>query len=225
MSRIPKTTELFDLTKTIAQPLLRDKEYPHMALSEIKAFIYAVGATLSSDDYYIKGEGIWIAKSAKVADSVSFAAPCIIGAGAEIRHSAFIRGAAIIGEGVVFGNSCEIKNSIIFNDAQVPHFNYVGDSILGYHAHMGAGSITSNVKSDKSDVKVKFGSETLDTGLKKFGAMLGDFCEIGCNAVMNPGTIVGRNSTVYPLSLVRGVIPADSIYKQNGNVVAKTKTV
>jgi len=218
---IPKTQDLFDLSFSHAGELLRQCEYPWEALAQIAGFIIKLGESLPEDEYIRHGEGIWISKSANVAPSASVAAPCIIGAGAEVRHCAFIRGAALIGRGAVLGNSCEIKNSILFDGAQAPHFNYIGDSILGRGAHMGAGAITSNLKSDKTLIAVKSGTDTIETGLKKIGAMLGDFVEIGCNSVLNPGSIVGRGTSVYPLSSVRGVIPENSIYKGGGMVIAK----
>ncbi|MBQ9765565.1 MAG: UDP-N-acetylglucosamine pyrophosphorylase [Lachnospiraceae bacterium] len=216
-----KISKLYDLTQTIAAPLLETVEYPWEALSKISAFIKETGEKLDKDEYECKGENIWIAKSAKVAPTASITGPCIICADAEIRHCAFIRGNAIVGEGAVVGNSTELKNVILFNKVQVPHYNYVGDSILGYKSHMGAGSITSNVKSDKKLVKVAYGDKKIETGLKKFGAMLGDNVEVGCGSVLNPGTVVGRESNIYPLSSVRGYVPEKSIYKKQGEVVTK----
>lgn len=213
--------ELYDLSETIAGEYLSQFTYPWEALDGIRDYVKKLGATLDSNIYEKRGEDIWIAKNATVAPSACLNGPLIIDEGAQIRHCAFIRGSAIIGKGSVVGNSTEIKNDIIFNSVQVPHYNYVGDSILGYKSHMGAGSITSNVKSDKSLVVVKSGSEEIATGRKKFGAMLGDFVEVGCNSVLNPGTVIGRHTNIYPLSNVRGVIPADSIYKGKGEVVAK----
>lgn len=213
--------ELYDLSETIAGEYLSQFTYPWEALDGIKDYVKKLGATLDPNIYEKRGEDIWIAKNATVAPSACLNGPLIIDEGAQIRHCAFIRGSAIIGKGSVVGNSAEIKNDIIFNSVQVPHYNYVGDSILGYKSHMGAGSITSNVKSDKSLVVVKSGSEEIATGRKKFGAMLGDFVEVGCNSVLNPGTVIGRHTNIYPLSSVRGVIPADSIYKGKGEVVAK----
>ena len=221
MSNIPSISELYDLDHTIAKALFLRHTYPWEVLKELKAFILALGETLPTDEYDHPEEGVWIAKDAKVFPSAYIGAPCIIDHGAEIRHCAFIRGSAIIGKNSVFGNSCEIKNSIIFDDAQTPHYNYVGDSVLGWHAHMGAGSITSNVKSDKTLVTVRVGDERLETGRKKFGAMLGDNVEVGCNSVLNPGTVVGRCSNIYPTSCVRGVIPANSIYKDKDHIVTK----
>ena len=213
--------ELYDLSQTIAGEYLSQFTYPWEALDGIKAYIKELGPTLDPDVYEQRGEDIWVAKSAKVAPTACLNGPLIIDEDAEIRHCAFIRGSAIIGKGSVVGNSTEIKNDIIFNSVQVPHYNYVGDSILGYKSHMGAGSITSNVKSDKSLVVVKDGAEEIATGRKKFGAMLGDYVEVGCNSVLNPGTVIGRHTNIYPLSSVRGVIPPDSIYKKRGDVVTK----
>ena len=213
--------ELYDLSQTIAGEYLSQFTYPWEALDGIKAYIREMGPTLDPERYEKRGEDIWVAKSATVAPTAYLNGPLIIDEEAEIRHCAFIRGSAIIGKGAVVGNSTEIKNDIIFNSVQVPHYNYVGDSILGYKSHMGAGSITSNVKSDKSLVVVKDGTEEIATGRKKFGAMLGDFVEVGCNSVLNPGTVIGRHTNIYPLSSVRGVVPADSIYKKRGEVVTK----
>ena len=190
-------------------------------MPKIKDFIIKLGETLPEDRYERKGENIWIAKSAKVFPSAYIAGPCIIDEDAEVRHCAFIRGSAIVGKGCVVGNSTELKNVILFNKVQVPHYNYVGDSILGFKAHMGAGSITSNVKSDKTLVVVKSDGENIETGLKKFGAMLGDNVEVGCNSVLNPGTVVGRSTNIYPTSCVRGYIPANSIYKDSSNIINK----
>ena len=213
MANIAKTAELFDLSKSIAAPLLEKTEYPWEALPKIKAFILELGATLSSDVYEQVGESVWIAKSAKVAPSAYIDGPTIICEGAEIRHCAYIRGSVIVGEGSIVGNSCEVKNSIIFDGVQTPHYNYVGDSILGYHSHMGAGSVTSNVKSDKTNVSIMVDGERVPTGLRKFGAMLGDYVEVGCNSVLCPGSVIGRNCTIYPLTRVRGYIPENSIHK------------
>ena len=213
MANIAKTAELLDLTKSIAAPLLEKTEYPWEALPKIKAFVLELGATLPSDIYEQVGEDVWIAKSAKVAPSASIAGPTIICEGAEIRHCAFIRGSVIVGAGSIVGNSCEVKNSIIFDGVQTPHYNYVGDSILGYHSHMGAGSVTSNVKSDKTNVSILADGERVPTGLRKFGAILGDYVEVGCNSVLCPGSVVGRNCTIYPLTRVRGFIPENSIHK------------
>lgn len=213
--------ELYDLSQTIAGEYLARFTYPWEALDGIKNYIRELGPTLDPDRYEKRGEDVWVAKSATVAPTAYLNGPLIIDEEAEIRHCAFIRGSAIIGKGSVVGNSTEIKNDIIFNSVQVPHYNYVGDSILGYKSHMGAGSITSNVKSDKSLVVVKDGAEEIATGRKKFGAMLGDYVEVGCNSVLNPGTVIGRHTNIYPLSSVRGVIPPDSIYKKRGDVVTK----
>lgn len=214
-------TELLDLSKTIAAPLFAGKTYPWEALAEIKDFILALGPTLPKDEYDQVGEDVWIAKDATVFASAYIAGSCIIDHGAELRHCAFVRGSAIVGRHAVVGNSCELKNVVLFDNVQTPHFNYVGDSILGYKAHMGAGSITSNVKSDKTLVVVKNGAEHIETGRKKFGAILGDYVEVGCNSVLNPGTVVGRHSNIYPVSCVRGVIPESSILKSTGEVVRK----
>lgn len=215
--------ELYDLSETIAGEYLSQFTYPWEALDGIKDYVKKLGATLDPNIYEKRGEDIWVAKSAAVAETACLNGPLIIDEEAQIRHCAFIRGSAIIGKGAVVGNSTEIKNDIIFNGVQVPHYNYVGDSILGYKSHMGAGSITSNVKSDKSLVVVKDGVDEIATGRKKFGAMLGDFVEVGCNSVLNPGTVIGRHTNIYPLSSVRGVIPADSIYKKQGEIVKKTR--
>ena len=214
-------TELLDLSKTIAAPLFAGKTYPWEALAEIKDFILALGPMLPKDEYDQVDEDVWIAKDATVFASAYIAGPCIIDHGAELRHCAFVRGSAIVGRHAVVGNSCELKNVVLFDNVQTPHFNYVGDSILGYKAHMGAGSITSNVKSDKTLVVVKNGAEHIETGRKKFGAILGDYVEVGCNSVLNPGTVVGRHSNIYPVSCVRGVIPESSILKSTGEVVKK----
>lgn len=216
-----KINNLYNLEETIAGKLFEGAEYPWEVLPKISAFIVELGNTLSSEDYEKRGENVWVAKSAKVAPTAYINGPAIIGKDAEIRHCAFIRGNAIVGEGAVVGNSTELKNVVLFNKVQVPHYNYVGDSILGYRAHMGAGSITSNVKSDKTLVVVKDTEEQIATGLKKFGAMLGDCVEVGCNSVLNPGTVVGRNSQIYPTSCVRGVIHENSIYKKRGEIVEK----
>ncbi len=213
--------ELLDLDKTIAAKLFEGKTYPWEALDGIKSFILELGATLSADEYDHPEEGVWIAKDAKIFPSAYIGAPCIIDHGAEVRHCAFIRGSAIVGKNAVVGNSTELKNVVLFDNVQVPHYNYVGDSILGYKAHMGAGSITSNVKSDKTLVTVHIPDAPIETGRKKFGAILGDNVEVGCNSVLNPGTVVGRCSNIYPVSCVRGVVPANSIYKSKDNIVAK----
>ena len=213
--------ELYTLNETIATDIFEGVTYPWEVLSRISEFIVELGKTLSEEEYEKKGENIWIARTAKVAESASITGPAIIGKEAEIRHCAFIRGNAIVGEGAVVGNSTELKNVILFNKVQVPHYNYVGDSILGYKSHMGAGSITSNVKSDKKLVVVKTPDGQIETGLKKFGAMLGDEVEVGCGSVLNPGTVVGSHTNIYPLSSVRGFVPAESIYKKQGEVVEK----
>lgn len=215
-----KTMELYDMSHTLADGYLKNFEYPWQALSGIKTLILELGSALS-DEYTQVSPGVWVHKSAKVAPTAYLGSPCIIGAGTEVRHCAFIRGSALVGENCVVGNSVELKNVILFDNVQVPHYNYVGDSILGYKSHMGAGSLTSNVKSDKTLVVVKDGDERIETGLKKFGAMLGDFVEVGCNSVLNPGTVVGRHTNIYPLSCVRGTVPADSIYKTGGIIVKK----
>lgn len=216
-----KIKNLYNLDETIAKDIFDGVTYPWEALPKIEEFIINFGKTLDKDEYEEKGENIWIAKSAKVAPTAYIAGPAIIGKNAEIRHCAFIRGKAIVGEGAVVGNSTELKNVILFNKVQVPHYNYVGDSILGYKSHMGAGSITSNVKSEKKLVIVKNGKEQIETGLKKFGAMLGDEVEVGCGSVLNPGTIVGKHTNIYPLSSVRGVVPEHSIYKNKNEIVEK----
>lgn len=213
--------ELYDLDKTIAAELFDGKTYPWEVLDEIKPFILKLGETLSPDEYDHPSEGVWIAKDAKVFQSAYIGAPCIIDHEAEVRHCAFIRGSAIVGKGAVVGNSTELKNVVLFDKVQVPHYNYVGDSVLGYKAHMGAGSITSNVKSDKTLVVIKEPGNSVETGRKKVGAMLGDNVEVGCNSVLNPGTVIGRESNIYPTSCVRGVIPPHSIYKDKDNIVSK----
>ena len=213
--------ELYTLSETLAAPLLASVTYPWEALPKIGAFILELGATLSEEEYEKRGENIWIARSAKVAPTASITGPCIIGKDTEVRHCAFIRGNALVGDGAVVGNSTELKNVILFNKVQVPHYNYVGDSILGYKSHMGAGSITSNVKSDKLLVKVHTPEGDIETGIKKFGAMIGDEVEVGCGSVLNPGTVIGKNTNIYPLSSVRGVVPANSIYKKQGEVAEK----
>lgn len=220
MSKL-KIKELYDLEQTMAKPLLVKFTYPWEVLPNIGAFIKELGATLNEEEYDKIGDDIWIAKSAKVAPSACLNGPCIVGKDAEVRHCAFVRGNALIGEGSVVGNSTELKNVIIFNRVQVPHYNYVGDSILGYKSHMGAGSITSNVKSDKTLVVIKGKDVSIETGMKKVGAMLGDYVEVGCNSVLNPGTVIGRNSNVYPTSMVRGVVPENSIFKKSGEIVEK----
>ena len=216
-----KIKNLYNLDETIASKIFEGATYPWEVLPKIEEFIKELGNTLSSEEYEKRGEDIWIAKTATIAPTAYIKGPAIIGKNAEIRHCAFIRGKAIVGEGAVVGNSTELKNVILFNKVQVPHYNYVGDSILGYKAHMGAGSITSNVKSDKKLVVVKNKEENIETGLKKFGAMLGDNVEIGCGSVLNPGTVIGKNTNVYPLSSVRGVVPSNSIYKKQNEIVEK----
>lgn len=219
-----KIANLYNLDETIAGEYLSQFTYPWEALAGISDFIKKIGPTLDTEKFEQLGEDIWVAKSATVAPTAYLNGPLIIDEEAEIRHCAFIRGSAIVGKGSVVGNSTELKNDIIFNNVQVPHYNYVGDSILGYRSHMGAGSITSNVKSDKTLVVVKDSYDTkeeIETGRKKFGAMLGDFVEVGCNSVLNPGTVIGRHTNIYPLSRVRGVIPAGSIFKDKDNVVLK----
>jgi len=213
--------DLYNLNETIAAELFEGLTYPWEALPGIGEFIKRLGATLSEEEYERVAQDVWIARSAKVFPSAYIHGPVIVGKGAEVRHCAFIRGNALIGEGAVVGNSTELKNVVLFNQVQVPHYNYVGDSILGYKAHMGAGSITSNVKSDKKLVMVHTPEGDIETGIKKFGAMIGDHVEVGCGSVLNPGTIVGRGSSIYPLSSVRGVIPEKSIYKKQGEIAAK----
>jgi len=213
--------ELYNIEETIAKELFEGVRYPWEVLPKISDFIIQLGKTLSEEEYEKRGENIWIAKSAEVAETAYIKGPAIIGKNAEIRHCAFIRGNALVGEGAVVGNSTELKNVILFNQVQVPHYNYVGDSILGYKAHMGAGAITSNVKSDRTLVFVKAGSQVIETGLKKFGAMLGDEVEVGCGTVLNPGCVVGKQASIYPLSMVRGYVPEKSIYKKSGEIVEK----
>lgn len=216
-----KITNLYNLDETIAKEYLSQFTYPWEALAGISDFIKELGPTLDPEIYEKRGEDIWVAKNAKVAPTACLNGPLIIDEEAEVRHCAFVRGNAIVGKGAVVGNSTELKNVVLFNKVQVPHYNYVGDSVLGFKSHMGAGSITSNVKSDKTLVVVKNGEEKIETGLKKMGAMLGDHVEVGCNSVLNPGTVIGRNSNVYPTSCVRGVIPAGHIFKRPGDVVKK----
>ena len=218
-------SEMYDLSQTIAAELFEGKTYPWEILPEIGDFILKLGATLDPEEYEKKGENVWIAKSATVAPTASITGPCIIGKNTEVRQCAFIRGKAIVGEGCVVGNSTELKNVVLFNKVQVPHYNYVGDSVLGFKAHTGAGAITSNVKQDKTLVTVNYKGTKVETGLKKFGAMLADNVEVGCNSVLNPGTVVGRHSNVYPLSMVRGFIPAESILKTGGVVVSKKEDI
>ncbi len=223
MTESIRIERLFDLSHTLARPLFERFTYPWELLPEIKSFILALGPTLPGDEYEERGENIWIAKTAVVAPSASITGPCIIGPGTEVRHCAFIRGSALVGANAVVGNSTELKNVILFDNVQVPHYNYVGDSILGYKAHMGAGSITSNVKSDRTLVQIPDADERIVTGLKKLGAILGDGVEIGCNSVLNPGTIVCAGSSVYPLTAVRGIIPAASICKSPDTIILKKK--
>lgn len=213
--------ELFNLNETIAKDLLNSVTYPWEALPKISAFIVELGETLDEEKYEKRDKDIWIAKNATVAPTAYIHGPAIIGENAEVRHCAFIRGNAIVGEGAVVGNSTELKNVILFNKVQVPHYNYVGDSILGYKSHMGAGSITSNVKSDKTLVTIRTEENIVETGLKKFGAILGDEVEVGCGSVLNPGTVVGSHTNIYPLSMVRGYVPAKSIYKKQGEIAEK----
>lgn len=215
-----KTADLLDLEHTIAAELFRDKTYPWEVLPEIKAFILKLGAALPEDEFDHPSEDVWIAKDAKVFPSAYIGGPCIIDHEAEVRHCAFIRGSAIVGKGCVVGNSVELKNVVLFDKVQTPHYNYVGDSVLGYKSHMGAGSITSNVKSDKTLVVVK-GDVEIATGLKKFGAILGDFVEVGCNSVLNPGSVIGRGTSIYPTSSVRGVVPEGCIYKSASEIVRR----
>ncbi len=216
-----RIVNLYNLEETIAQDYMQTAEYPWELLDDLGDYIRQLGPTLDPEKYEKRGEDIWVAKSAKVAPTAYLGSPLIVDEGAEIRHGAFLRCPAIVGKNAVVGNSTELKNVILFNNVQVPHYNYVGDSILGYRAHMGAGSITSNVKSDRTPVVVKKGTEELPTGRKKFGAMLGDGVEVGCNSVLNPGTVIGRNTCIYPVSSVRGVIPPDSIYKDKGDIAPK----
>lgn len=212
---------LLNLDETIAKEIFSNITYPWEALPLISEFIMKLGKTLSPDEYKKTADNVWISRSATIAPTAFINGPVIICAGVEIRHCAFIRGNAIVGEGSVVGNSTELKNTILFNKVQVPHYNYVGDSILGYKAHMGAGSITSNVKSDKTLVELKFEDETIKTGLKKFGAILGDEVEVGCNSVLNPGSVIGKNTIIYPLSMVRGYVEANSIYKNKDEIALK----
>lgn len=222
MIREALTSELYDLNETMAGDYLKSFEYPWEALSGISDLICRLGPSLDPDIYENRGDNIWIARSAKIWPTVSITGPCIIGENTEVRQCAFIRGKDLVGNNCVVGNSTELKNVILFNHVQVPHYNYVGDSVLGFYSHMGAGSITSNVKSDKKLVNVKScDGEIIETGLKKFGAMLGDHVEVGCNSVLNPGTVVGRNTNIYPTSCVRGVIPAGSIYKSQDNIIKR----
>ena len=213
--------ELYTIENPIISPLFEGLTYPFEVLPKIGDYIKNVGPTLDKEVYEDLGDNIWIAKSAKIAPSAFIAGPCIIGENTEVRHCAFIRGNALVGNNCVVGNSTELKNVVLVGKVQVPHYNYVGDSVLGYGSHMGAGSITSNVKSDKTLVAVKNDGETLETGLKKFGAMIGDGVEVGCGSVLNPGTVIGKNTNIYPLSSVRGVVEANSIYKKAGEVAEK----
>ncbi len=221
MKKTIETKQLLDLNETLAAPLLEQFTYPWQALAHIADFIKALGKTLSKEEYEQREEHIWVARTAVVFPSAYIAGPAIIGPGTEVRHCAFIRGSALVGADCVVGNSTELKNAILFNGVQAPHYNYVGDSVLGYKAHMGAGSITSNVKADKSLVEVTLNGEKIPTGLKKFGAVLGDHAEIGCNSVLNPGSIIGKGAHIYPVSMVRGVVPENHIYKQAGNIAAR----
>ena len=216
-----KIKNLYNLEETMAKSLLENLTYPWEALPKISEFIIELGSKLDKTIYELKGENIWIAKTANIYPTAFIKGPAIIGENAEVRHCAFIRGNAIVGNNTVVGNSTELKNVILFNNVQVPHYNYVGDSILGYKAHMGAGSITSNVKSDKKLVIVKDDNEKIETGLKKFGAMIGDNVEVGCGSILNPGSVIGKNTNIYPLSSVRGVVPENSIYKNQNEIVVK----
>lgn len=219
-NQVMRIDRLFDLSHTIAAELFQGRTYPWEVLGDIGEFIVKIGNTLGDEFEHREGD-IWIARDAKIAPTACINGPCIIDSGAEIRHCAYIRGKAIIGKGCVVGNSVEVKNSVIFDGAQVPHFNYVGDSVLGWRAHMGAGAVTSNIKSDKTSVTIMFGDARIETGLRKFGAMLGDGVEVGCNSVLCPGSVVGRDCTIYPLSRVRGFIAEGSIFKAPGNIVKK----
>ena len=216
-----KNKKLFNMDETIAAGIFEDTEFPWEVLPKIKDFIIELGNKLDMEDYKLEGENTWIAKSAKIAPTAHITGPCIIGKNTEVRHCAFIRGNAIVGENCVVGNSTELKNVLLFNNVQVPHYNYVGDSILGYQSHMGAGAITSNVKADKSLVVIHTEEREIETGLKKMGAILGDHVEIGCGSVLNPGVIIGRDTNVYPLSMVRGVVGPGSIYKKAGDIAGK----
>ena len=214
------TAQLYDMSHSLAGPYLASFQYPWQALNGIKNLILELGSVLG-EEYTEVSPTVWVHKTASVAPSAYLGAPCIIGAGTEVRHCAYIRGSALVGENCVVGNSVELKNVILFDNVQVPHYNYVGDSILGYKSHMGAGAITSNVKSDKKLIVVKDGDERINTGLKKFGALIGDKVEVGCGSVLNPGCVIGRESHIYPLSSVRGQVPAESIYKNRGEVVIR----
>lgn len=220
-----KTKDLYDLSHSLAKPLLEKCEYPWEALPSIKEFVKELIKELPEDEYFAPSEDVRISKTAKISPMATICGPTVIGHGSELRPGAFIRGSVIVGEGCVVGNSCELKNAILFDSVQVPHFNYIGDSILGYRSHTGAGAITSNVKSDKTLVKVKDENGSIETGLKKFGAMIGDFVEVGCNSVLNPGTVVGRNTNIYPLSSVRGTVPANSIFKAQNKIVPKAEKI
>lgn len=219
-----KTKELFDFSHTLAAEMLSKTEYPWEALGKIKELILSVGPKLAKDEFEEVSENVWIAKDAKIYPNNYIAGPCIIGHETEVRPGAFVRGSALVGNNCVVGNSTELKNVILFDRVQVPHYNYVGDSILGFMSHMGAGSITSNVKSDKKLIVIRCGEEKIETGMKKIGAMLGDRVEVGCNSVLNPGTIIGRDSNIYPTSCVRGTVPEGCIWKNSGKVVVKTRT-
>ena len=212
---------MYDLSQTIAADLFAGKEYPWEVLGDISDFIVKLGSTLPADRFEKRGENVWVAKSAKIFDSAYIGGPCIIDEEAEIRQCAFIRGSAIVGKKAVVGNSTELKNVVLFDLVQVPHYNYVGDSVLGVHAHMGAGSITSNVKADNKEVVIHAGEENMETGRRKIGAMLGDYADVGCNSVLNPGTVIGRHTNVYPVSMVRGCVPAFHIYKDRDHIVEK----
>ncbi len=216
-----KTHELYDLSHTQAKELLETCEYPWLALPKIKEYVKELISSLPQEEYDAPTDDIRISKSAKISPNATICGPTVIGAGTEVRPGAYIRGSVIVGENCVVGNSCELKNVILFDNVQVPHFNYIGDSILGYRSHTGAGAITSNVKSDKTLVKVRTEGEPIETGLKKFGAMIGDCVEVGCNSVLNPGTVIGKNTNIYPLSSVRGTIPPNSIFKKEGTIVTK----
>lgn len=216
-----KTTDLFDLERTIAKDIFNGRTYPWEVLPEIKAFVIELGKKLPKDLFTLRGENVWVANSCKIYPNVYIDGPCIIDEGTEIRPGAFIRGSVIVGKNCVIGNSTELKNCIIFDSVQVPHFNYVGDSILGYKSHIGAGGVTSNVKSDKSLVVLHFADGDMETGYKKFGAMIGDYVEVGCNSVLNPGTIIGRHSNIYPTSCVRGYVPENCIFKAERGICVK----
>lgn len=216
-----KIDQMFDLTETIAAGIFEGVTYGWEVLPKIKDFILELGPTLPKDEYEEVAEHVWIAKSAQIAPTASISGPVIIDKNAEVRHCAYIRGNAIVGQGAVVGNSTELKNVIIFNTVQVPHYNYIGDSVLGHKAHFGAGSITSNIKSDRTNVTIAYMDQKIETSLRKIGAIVGDFVEIGCNSVLNPGTVIGRHSNIYPLCMVRGFVPANSIYKKAGEVVEK----